>query len=177
MSEKSWAGLAPLLDDRRYVDSIVSGIRIEAHAAFRCCVTMNDDASTYEVPEYITSRLQPLIEVDFPSRDDEVRILAYNVDFAPENLVAMTADFLSGAHKYRLGYTTRDGVNIMRYALKLHHARHEPLLDDAFHRAVRQVLGEGAEDFEARARGPFMEGNTFDISRFFTTDEDLREDT
>ena len=31
MSEKSWASLAPLLDHRRYVDSIIAGISIDAH--------------------------------------------------------------------------------------------------------------------------------------------------
>ena len=32
---------------------------------------MNDDASTFELPEYIHSRLQPQIFIDFPERDDE----------------------------------------------------------------------------------------------------------
>ena len=34
MNEKSWASLAPLLDHRRYVESIVAGITIPAHAGF-----------------------------------------------------------------------------------------------------------------------------------------------
>ncbi len=59
MNEKSWASLAPLLDHRRYVESIVAGITIPAHPDFRCCVTMNEDESTYEVPDYILSRLLP----------------------------------------------------------------------------------------------------------------------
>jgi MoxR-like ATPase len=41
MNEKSWASLAPLLDHRRYVESIVAGITIPAHPDFRCAVTMN----------------------------------------------------------------------------------------------------------------------------------------
>ena len=61
MSEKSWASLTPLMDKRRYVDSIIAGIRIAANPKFRLCVTMNSDSSTYEVPEYIQSRLQPKI--------------------------------------------------------------------------------------------------------------------
>ena len=47
MSEKSWASLAPLLDNRRYVESIVAGIKIKAHPNFRLVATMNDDASTF----------------------------------------------------------------------------------------------------------------------------------
>ena len=173
MSEKSWASLAPLLDHRRYVESIVAGARIEAHADFRCCVTMNDDASTYEVPDYIVSRLQPLIEVGFPDREDELAILSYNVTFAPEDLLRITTDFLQKAHGFRLGYSTRDGINIMRYALKLQVADLESDLETAFHRSVAQVLGPDAEDFETRARGQFMLGSARDLSAFFTTPDDL----
>ena len=63
MSEKSWASLAPLLDHRRYAESIVAGISIPAHPDFRCAVTMNEDESTFEVPDYILSRLQPTLQL------------------------------------------------------------------------------------------------------------------
>ncbi|MHA1898894.1 MAG: AAA family ATPase, partial [Promethearchaeota archaeon] len=66
MSEKAWASLAPLLDKRRYVESIIAGIKIKAHKDFRIAVTMNVDSSTFEIPEYIDSRLQPKIILDFP---------------------------------------------------------------------------------------------------------------
>ncbi len=67
MNEKSWASLAPLLDHRRYAESIVAGITIPAHPDFRVCVTMNEDESTYEVPDYILSRLQPTLKLGFPA--------------------------------------------------------------------------------------------------------------
>src|ERR1700685_1044273 len=69
MNEKSWASLPPILDHRRYVESIVAGITIAAHADFRVCVTMNEDESTYEVPDYILSRLHPTLCLGFPGRD------------------------------------------------------------------------------------------------------------
>ena len=163
MSEKSWASLAPLFDNRRYVESIVASVRVEAHPNFRCCVTMNDDASTYEVPEYILSRIQPMIEVDFPTRDDELAILKYNVQFAPDNLLEMAANFLHAAHGHRLNYSTRDGVNIMRYALKMLQNKMEPDLPSAFHRAIEAVLGSGAEDLKTRAAGQFLGPNTKSI--------------
>src|SRR4029077_16959290 len=75
MNEKSWASLAPLLDHRRYVESVVAGITIPAHADFRVCVTMNEDESTYEVPDYILSRLQPTLTLGFPNRDDQLASL------------------------------------------------------------------------------------------------------
>ena len=50
MNEKSWASLAPLLDHRRYVESIIAGLRIQAHQEFRACITMNHDESTFRNP-------------------------------------------------------------------------------------------------------------------------------
>jgi len=175
MPEKSWASLAPLLDHRRYAESIVAGVRIPAHEDFRCCVTMNDDASTYEVPEYMVSRIQPLVFVDFPERDEELQILQYNVDFAPADLLALTVNFLQEAHRHSLHYSTRDGINIMRYALKLNHAR-GTALDAAFHQAVQQVLGEGAENFEERAAGLFFPKDVKELSEFMTSEEDLDDE-
>lgn len=158
MSEKSWASLAPLLDNRRYVESQVAGIRIEASRDFRCCITMNDDASTYEIPEYIISRIQPMIALDYPTLEEERAILAYNVDFAPEDLVRMCTEFLQESHQYRLDYSTRDGINIMRYALKLRDVS-KVELESAFDQAVAQVLGPDAKDFEAKARNHLIQDN------------------
>ena len=118
MSEKSWASLAPLMDNRRYVESIVAGIKIKAHPDFRICTTMNDDASTFELPEYIHSRLQPQIFIDFPERDEELLILKKNLPFADEQILEYVVDFLQTAHQTEERYTVRDGINITRYALK-----------------------------------------------------------
>jgi MoxR-like ATPase len=118
MSEKSWASLAPLLDTRRYVESIVAGIKIKAHPDFRLCTTMNDDASTFELPEYIHSRLQPQIHIDFPERDEELLILKSNLPFADEEILEYVVDFLQTAHDADERYSVRDGINIARYALK-----------------------------------------------------------
>ena len=118
MSEKSWASLAPLMDKRRYVESIVAGIKIKAHPDFRLCTTMNDDASTFELPEYIHSRLQPQIFIDFPERDEELLILKTNLPFADEEILNYVVDFLQIAHEADERYSVRDGINIARYALK-----------------------------------------------------------
>ena len=118
MSEKSWASLAPLLDSRRYVESIVAGIKIKAHPDFRFCTTMNDDASTFELPEYIHSRLQPQIHIDFPERDEELLILRNNLPFADDEVLEYVVKFLQTAHSADERYSVRDGINIARYALK-----------------------------------------------------------
>ncbi|MBA3603733.1 MAG: AAA family ATPase [Parachlamydiaceae bacterium] len=118
MSEKSWASLAPLLDARRYIESIVAGLKINAHPEFRICVTMNDDASTFEIPEYIHSRLQPQIYLDFPEADEERRILKENLPFVDEEILQYVVAFLQRAHNRNESYTIRDGINIARYAAK-----------------------------------------------------------
>lgn len=118
MSEKSWASLAPLLDTRRYIESIVAGLKVTAHPEFRICVTMNDDASTFEIPEYIHSRLQPQIFLDFPEAEEEKRILKENLPFVDEYILDYVIAFLQRAHGRNENYTVRDGINIARYAAK-----------------------------------------------------------
>ncbi len=118
MSEKSWASLAPLLDTRRYIESIVAGLKIKANEEFRICVTMNDDASTFEIPEYIHSRLQPQIYLDFPEAEEERRILRENLPFVDEHIMSYVVNFLQRAHTANENYTIRDGINIARYAAK-----------------------------------------------------------
>lgn len=119
MSERAWASLAPLLDLRRYVESLVAGIRIYAHRDFRFVTTMNEDASTYDLPDYIHSRLQPKIPLDFPDREEERRILRQNVPYAAEDIIAYIVDYLQRSHGLDLPYSVRDGINVARFAAKL----------------------------------------------------------
>ncbi len=149
MSEKSWASLAPLLDSRRYVESIVAGIKIKAHPNFRLVATMNEDSSTFDLPEYIHSRLQPQILIDFPEREEELAILRENLPFSSEDVLTYVTDFLQQAHASDESYTVRDGVNIARYALKLQRETGQPakLLMTV---AVRAILGEEAQRYGVR---------------------------
>ncbi|MBW1711049.1 MAG: MoxR family ATPase [Deltaproteobacteria bacterium] len=149
MSEKSWASLAPLLDDRRYIESLVAGVKVKADPGFRLVATMNDDASTFEIPEYIHSRLQPQILIDFPSAEEEHLILKKNMPFAEEDLLSYIVSFLQLAHHSDERYTVRDGVNIGRYAMKLAQADRDQGktgqgVTNYIHQAALQILGEEA---------------------------------
>jgi MoxR-like ATPase len=144
MSEKSWASLAPLLDNRRYVESIVAGVKVRAHPEFRFVATMNDDASTYELPDYIHSRLQPQIQLDFPDHDEEKAILAENLPFADDAILEYVTDFLQAAHEADERYTARDGINIARYALKRLKDGAPDAKDALLRDAVERVLGADA---------------------------------
>ena len=154
MNEKSWASLAPLFDHRRYVESIVAGITIEAHRDFRSSVTMNQDDSTYEIPDYILSRLQPTLSLGFPSKQDELSILQYHLPFAGAEVLALTVEFLQHSHELGLDFTPRDGINVLRYAMKrLSQETDHPLSKDAAWReALERCLGDGALDLESLAQ-------------------------
>lgn len=154
MNEKSWASLAPLLDHRRYVESIVAGITIHAHRDFRCAVTMNDDESTFEIPDYILSRLQPTLSLGHPNRADEMAILKYHLPFAEAEMLSLTVDFLQQSHELNLDFSTRDGINVLRYAMKrlIQDAKHPVGKDKIWGEALAACLGEDAVDLERLSR-------------------------
>ncbi|MSV32954.1 MAG: AAA family ATPase [Bryobacterales bacterium] len=145
MSEKSWASLAPLLDNRRYVESIVAGIKIKASPLFRLVSTMNDDSSTFDLPEYIHSRLQPQILIDFPGYDEELAILKENLPFADDEILEYVTEFLQHAHAADERYSARDGINVARYALKLQHiAKDRVQQAEALRISILETIGEEA---------------------------------
>ena len=98
------------------MESIVTGLRVPAKQEFRIVVTMNEDASTFDVPEYIHSRLQPQIYIDFPEAEEELQILKENLPFAEERILNYVTEFLQQAHGADERYTVRDGINLARYA-------------------------------------------------------------
>jgi hypothetical protein len=104
---------------------------------------MNEDASTFEIPEYIHSRLQPQIYIDFPEANEELLILKENLPFAGERILRYVVDFLQRAHAADELYSVRDGINIARYALKMMSATgREP--EELLPLAVERILGEEA---------------------------------
>ena len=154
MNEKSWASLAPLFDGRRMVESVVAGIQIPSSSEFRAAITMNDDESTFEIPDYILSRLQPTLKVGFPNRQDEMEILRYHLPYAEAEMLAMTVEFLQTSHQLKLDFSPRDGINVLRYALKrLQQDSTHPLSrDEAWQEALERCLGEEASDLEELAK-------------------------
>ena len=180
MSEKSWASLAPLMDKRRYVESIIAGIRIYAHQEFRLCVTMNNDSSTFEIPEYIMSRLNPRILIDFPNKLDELKILKYNLPFSSEEVLEYCVNFLQNAHKHDEPYTVRDGINIIRYYMKTRvlKNKNKDILDEKqFKTAILSVLDENAinycpEEYEKYLKKITQEKTIIDKLLFPKGDDD-----
>ena len=119
MNERAWASLAPLLDDRRYVQSIIAGLKIPAHPEFRLATTMNDDASTFELPGYIQSRLRPRIDMPWPDERTEELILEANLPHIDAKVIHEVVILLQQAHRKGGVLTPRDGISIARYAQRL----------------------------------------------------------
>lgn len=183
MNEKSWASLAPLLDNRRMVESIVAGINIHAHRDFRAAVTMNQDESTFEIPDYILSRLQPTLDVGFPNRHDEMAILQYHLPFVEADLLAMTVEFLQRSHKLKLDFSPRDGINLLRFAVKRmkQDPSHPVSKDVAWQEALEKCLGEDAIDLErlAKRRSRTLGGDSLPhglADLFFDADDPMHPD-
>ena len=183
MNEKSWASLAPLFDHRRYVESIVAGITIQAHPDFRCAVTMNEDESTYEIPDYILSRLQPKLQLGFPNKQDELAIMQYHLPFAEPEMLAMTVEFLQHSHGLNLDFSPRDGINMLRYAMKRMAAdpNHPVSKDKLWREALECCLGEDAVDLDSLAekRRRTLGGNAVPLGLgdfFFSPDDPLHPD-
>ena len=189
MNEKSWASLASLLDHRRYVESMIAGIMIHAHPDFRCCITMNEDESVYEIPDYILSRLQPTLRLGFPNREDEMAILQYHLPFAEADLLGLTVQFLQKSHQLQLDFSPRDGIHVLQYALKRlsQNPKHPLSKDEAWRESILKVLGDEALDLDRMAQirrrnmgnaaVPHGLGNFFfDEDDPLNPDEDLEDD-
>jgi len=183
MNEKSWASLAPLFDNRRYVESIVAGVTIPASSNFRAAVTMNQDESTFEIPDYILSRLQPTLKVGFPNKQDEMAILQYHLPFAESEMLAMTVEFLQRSHELKLDFSPRDGINLLRFALKrlAQNSDHPINRDATWREALESCLGEDAVDLEslAQRRNRTLGGDSVPLGLadlFFDADDPLHPD-
>ena len=183
MNEKSWASLAPLFDQRRYVESIVAGISIHASPMFRAAITMNQDESTFEIPDYILSRLQPTLAVGFPNRQDELAILEYHLPVAEAEMLAMTVEFLQHSHELKLDFSPRDGINLLRYASKrMMQDRNHPMSQDhAWREALEKCLGADALDLDnlAERRRRTLGGDAMPLGLadfFFDPDDPLHPD-
>src|ERR1035438_1035287 len=67
------------------------------------------DASTFDLPEYINSRLQPQITIDFPERHEEYAILKENLPFCEEHILNYVTEFLQQGHAAKERCSLRDG--------------------------------------------------------------------
>lgn len=66
---RALALLVSVLDERRYIDSTLLGERIHAHPGFRFVAATNT-ADLNLIPEFILSRMRPLITLRYPPKEE-----------------------------------------------------------------------------------------------------------
>lgn len=148
---KSLSSLAPLLDGRSYLESRLANIRIHAHPEFRCVCTANDDASTTRLPEYIVSRVKPVLPVGYPTRPELAEILRSELPRCPESLSRAVVAYLFAIEDDESSdhWSARDAINIAQLSLTLEAAG---------------VLADRSPEGRVRWVAPFVlsRGETFD---------------
>ena len=86
--------------------------------------------------------MQPQILLDFPEREEELAILKENLPFADAQILEYVTDFLQQAHAAEERFSIRDGINIIRYTMKLRSAGDDPLHDRiSLPLAIKTILG------------------------------------
>jgi hypothetical protein len=81
-------------------------------------------------------------------------ILKYHLPFAEHELLALTVEFLQQAHALKLDFSPRDGITLLRFAIKrmAQDPAHPLSRDEAWHEALLCVLGDEAADLDDLAR-------------------------
>jgi len=118
MRDKAWASLAPLLDSRRYVESVITGLKIHADPAFRIASTMNEDSSTYQLPEYIRSRLRPRLEMPDPDAKTIEQIIVSNLRTIQSEVLARVMTFLKKSMSVQKNFSLRQAIQIAAFVSK-----------------------------------------------------------
>jgi MoxR-like ATPase len=73
---RALALLSSVLDERHYIDSILLGARVNSHPGFRFIAATNTaDIAGSALPEFLRSRLRPVIEVGYPSPEEIAKIV------------------------------------------------------------------------------------------------------
>jgi hypothetical protein len=110
-------------------------------------------------------------------------ILKYHLPFADVDLLNLTVEFLQQAHELKLDFSTRDGINVLRYALKriAQDPKHPLSRDAAWREALVKCLGDDAIDLHslAKNRQRSLGGNALPMGLadfFFDPDSPLRPD-
>ena len=147
MSEKCWATLAPLLDQRRYLESVLAGVRIHAHPNFRFATTMNDDASAFDLPEYIMSRLSPKIQLENLNEQELLVTFKSALPHGENHWLEEIARLIRTLDTQGFHCSVRDGVQIARYAdksmrLAETHSKETPLGNPE--NSTQMILAEAA---------------------------------
>jgi hypothetical protein len=127
--------------------------------------------------------LQPTLELGHPNREEELTILKYHLPFADEEMLNLTVEFLQQSHELKLDYSTRDGINVLRYALKqlMQNPEHPLGKDGVWQKSLVACLGDEALDLQnlSESRQQSLGGGSVPMGLadfFFSPDNPLHPD-
>jgi hypothetical protein len=110
-------------------------------------------------------------------------ILQYHLPFAEPEMLALTVDFLQRSHELKLDFSPRDGINLLRFAIKRmkQNPSHPVAHDAAWQEALEKCLGDEAVDLESLAerRKRTLGGDAVPLGLadlFFDADDPLHPD-
>jgi len=122
---RALALLVSVLDERRYIDSTLLGERVYAHDGFRFIAATNS-ADINLLPEFILSRMKPLIRVDYPlpaEIDDVIREHFKGMNGEVNRLLDVFWTLWHSNARDHQTLSVRDALNVFGLASKL--AAHE----------------------------------------------------
>lgn len=122
MRKRMLAPLESVLDERRYLDINALGQRIHAHSGFRLIAATNpSDMEDDVLPDFIRSRIKPVIPFGYPPPEEVDKIIQSNYPSLRNNARPLLDGFWSN-WRGRNGDTPaapRDSIQIFSYAQSL----------------------------------------------------------
>ena len=111
---RALALLVSVLDERRYIDSSLLGERVTAHDAFRFVAATNEGEER-DLPEFIRSRMQPVVHVDHPS-DDDINLIIDSHHGMPQNRKELLQVFWELWRERKESPTPRQAIQLFALA-------------------------------------------------------------
>ncbi|MGA1841248.1 MAG: AAA family ATPase [bacterium] len=123
--ERALSPLVSVLDDRLYIESAMTGLRIgpkddETRKRFRFCCALNPGLGEVRsiLPEYIEQRTLPVIEVDYFSLEDLLAILKMNLQ-CPEGFLSAFQEWYNEEESQKI--STRQAISLMAFAMRYYY--------------------------------------------------------
>lgn len=118
---RALALLVSVLDERRYIDSSLLAERIIAHPGFRFIAATNT-GEVNALPEFIRSRMRPVVRVGYPTRREIDQILAHQFPGPQQNIGALLDAFWIRWEKHASDArppTPRDAIHLLGLATSM----------------------------------------------------------
>lgn len=116
LSERSWALLSSLLDDRNWLEVPHLGLRLTPKGGFRMAVTLNEGSLVYHLPDFAASRLAPRLRLEMPQHEDLTEVLRERSGIEDERLIELVASYVKHSREH---VSVREGLNLLDYTRRV----------------------------------------------------------